>query len=239
MEAIIKEQTRADQVYDCLRKNIQNMKTGENRLPSEDQLAERLGVSRATIREALKRLTHEGAISKIQGKGNFAHPSVFQFRNRIDLYPDFNQLLSHYGQVHLEVSLLGTQPSSKEFQQLFGEDISYTMAWTYLVWEKPLIWGLFEFPEKSLIKTPTAPEQVTGLPEFGQTFLGKKITYCAMELNCGFNQQAANCFGVFDDIPLQCWKERIYDLSDQCVGFCRFYLHPTQLAMTITAHFDL
>jgi GntR family transcriptional regulator len=47
------------------------------RLPSEPQLAAELGVSRATVRDALRALEQEGLVRRVQGSGTFvAHPRV-------------------------------------------------------------------------------------------------------------------------------------------------------------------
>ena len=42
-----------------------------NRLPSENQLVQSLGVSRMTINRALRELTHEGVLVRVQGVGTF------------------------------------------------------------------------------------------------------------------------------------------------------------------------
>jgi GntR family transcriptional regulator len=47
-----------------------NMKAGD-RLPSENELSELLGVSRLTLREAINTLKHEGLVYSVQGKGTF------------------------------------------------------------------------------------------------------------------------------------------------------------------------
>lgn len=47
------------------------------RLPSEPKLAAELGVSRATVRDALRALEQEGLVRRVQGSGTFvAHPRV-------------------------------------------------------------------------------------------------------------------------------------------------------------------
>ena len=44
------------------------------KLPSERELAERLGVSRPTVRRALDQLAVEGRVHRVQGSGTFAAP---------------------------------------------------------------------------------------------------------------------------------------------------------------------
>jgi GntR family transcriptional regulator len=44
----------------------------EERLPSERELAQRLGVSRPTVRRALEQLAAEGRLQRVQGSGTFA-----------------------------------------------------------------------------------------------------------------------------------------------------------------------
>lgn len=74
-EPIIKSSI-SKQIADQLRNSIINgrFKTGE-RLPTEDELANRYGVSRATIREALKRLAAQNLVRSRRGPagGNFVN----------------------------------------------------------------------------------------------------------------------------------------------------------------------
>ena len=44
---------------------------GGDKLPSENLLAERYGISRQTVRQALKRLENEGVICKVHGSGSY------------------------------------------------------------------------------------------------------------------------------------------------------------------------
>lgn len=49
-----------------------------DKLPTEKDLCEEYGISRATVRQAFKELENEGYIYKIQGKGTYVSPKKFQ-----------------------------------------------------------------------------------------------------------------------------------------------------------------
>lgn len=57
----------------------------DRRLPSEEELCRLLGVSRATVREALSILCREGFVSKRHGIGNLVNRSVLDTPMRFDL----------------------------------------------------------------------------------------------------------------------------------------------------------
>ncbi|GAA0239161.1 FadR/GntR family transcriptional regulator [Cryptosporangium japonicum] len=61
-----------DQVIASLRELVEHEGlTVGDRLPSEPQLAERLGVGRSTLREAIRALSHTGLLETRQGRGTF------------------------------------------------------------------------------------------------------------------------------------------------------------------------
>jgi DNA-binding transcriptional regulator YhcF (GntR family) len=67
------------QIAEAFRKAIQEgrLKPGD-RLPSEPELVTQLGVSRATIRQAMAELLAEGLIYRYQGRGTFVAPQKLE-----------------------------------------------------------------------------------------------------------------------------------------------------------------
>ena len=62
----------ASQVYDQLKRNIINgIWTAGEKIPSENELVKMLGVSRISVREALKQLVSLGLLEARQGEGTF------------------------------------------------------------------------------------------------------------------------------------------------------------------------
>jgi GntR family transcriptional regulator len=66
-----------DQILDLIRSHA--LKRGD-RLPSQEELAGQLGVSRASLRESLARLVNQGIVQQVHGIGTFVagDPSTFQ-----------------------------------------------------------------------------------------------------------------------------------------------------------------
>lgn len=55
----------------------------QTRVPSEPQLVEQLGVSRATVRKALETAEHEGLLYRVAGKGTFVAPQTLTGSRRL------------------------------------------------------------------------------------------------------------------------------------------------------------
>lgn len=63
------------------------------RLPSEVELAERLGVSRTVIRDALSDLEREGLIDRVRGIGTVINREIVNLKSRLDLKLEYNELI--------------------------------------------------------------------------------------------------------------------------------------------------
>lgn len=96
----------ADILIDYIKEN--NLKAGDI-LPSEHQLIEHFGVSQMTIRQALQRLSTEGCIIRLQGKGTFvAEPRI---REKLEGVQSLEERFARQG-ITVTTALLETGLSS-------------------------------------------------------------------------------------------------------------------------------
>lgn len=86
----------------------------DRRLPSEEELCRLLGVSRATVREALSILCREGFVSKRHGIGNLVNRSVLDTPMRFDLERGLRRMLEDAGYQATTIREMPVSPGGKD-----------------------------------------------------------------------------------------------------------------------------
>lgn len=94
---ITRNPSLTDQVKSNIKGRIVNDEFDGGRIPPETELAADLGVSRTTVRDALSRLEHEGAIYRKQGAGTFVNAPGLQIRSRLEEIWSYEQVLEDHG----------------------------------------------------------------------------------------------------------------------------------------------
>lgn len=117
-------------VADAIRDNIASGRFDDaTRLPSETELTQLFGVSRATVREALSALERDGLISRAHGKGTFARKPQFtlspgQARNR-----GFTETVKSMGLTPGTSYLsFNWEPADTEFAQILNVPVGSQLA---------------------------------------------------------------------------------------------------------------
>ncbi len=88
-----------DQAKAHIKELILDGKFEDGRIPSESDLANELGVSRTTIRDALSRLESEGTVFRKQGAGTFVNRPGLQIKSRLDEIWSYEAVLEAHGYV--------------------------------------------------------------------------------------------------------------------------------------------
>ncbi|MHB1405304.1 MAG: GntR family transcriptional regulator [Desulfitobacteriaceae bacterium] len=73
------------------------VQNGEQWLPSEEELANRLGISRLTVREALTVLEREGVVARFQGRGTMINHFAQRLTSRIDFAREIGKFIQEAG----------------------------------------------------------------------------------------------------------------------------------------------
>ncbi len=94
---ITRNPSLTDQVKAHIKEQIVNEEFEGGRIPPEAALAEDLGVSRTTVRDALGKLEHEGAIYRKQGAGTFVNEAGLQIKSRLEEIWSYEQVLEEHG----------------------------------------------------------------------------------------------------------------------------------------------
>ena len=81
------------QIKNQIKKGI--LKPGE-KLPSERKLADQLGVSRASVREAIQALAFSGYLEVIQGKGTYILEMATQYDEIVNFFSEFSNYSLDY-----------------------------------------------------------------------------------------------------------------------------------------------
>lgn len=94
----INKNNLGDEVRKILIKSIENKEFGETgAMPSEDNLAVQLGVSRITVRDALAALEREGYVIRKHGKGTYANYRVINIKTPLAPAQEIAKLLKANG----------------------------------------------------------------------------------------------------------------------------------------------
>lgn len=86
-----------DQVRNNVKSRILANEFEDDRIPSETDLADELGVSRTTIRDALGRLEIEGVIYRKQGAGTFVNRPGLRIKSPLEEIWSYEALLEAHG----------------------------------------------------------------------------------------------------------------------------------------------
>jgi GntR family transcriptional regulator len=122
IQPISRHKPVAEQAEDLLRERIlQGGYPPGERMPSEDRLAEQLGVSRATVRTALAALAAEGLVQRRQGDGTYATPHAIEINVRGSEAWNIVQQIQRSGRrAEVRVLAQGSRPATEAERQAFA-----------------------------------------------------------------------------------------------------------------------
>lgn len=148
----------SQRLHEALGKLIANTQAGQ-RLPSEPDLALKLGVSRATLREAMRTFETQGLIRRRQGSGTYVTHTTHVIESGLEILESIETLAQRIGlpvqMGELSIETRSVKAEETEALKLEPESLVIQVSRVILAEERPVAYLIDILPEDIL-----APERL-------------------------------------------------------------------------------
>ena len=230
--------SRVDQVESHVRSLIARKYPRGGKLPSEPELARRLGISRATLRQALARLAGEGLILRRQGSGTFVNPGVLNIQTRLEEVWDFAEMIRLAGYepgVRHEWLTLGAAeaPLAERLALPPGGEV-LTTANVFLADGTPVIYCVDVLPA-NLVRQAYLPQELHGpVYQFLARRCGQRVEYNITEVRpVVADQRLSELLGCPQGAPLHYFEEVAYNKEAQPIMYSEEYYRPEYFSFKV------
>ena len=230
--------SRVEQITIRLRKLI-NAKTFEaGRLPPEPKLANQLGASRTTIRQALTQLELDGLILRRHGVGTFVNERVLNIGTRLEEVWDFVEMIklsghspevrNHYVKLEQEQAFI-----SKKLSLAAGEE-TLTTANVFMADSLPVIYCIDVIPAK-LIRNAYRDEELYGpVYSFLKRRCNQQVDYNITKIvPVTADEQLQEILHCKPGTPLHYFEEVAFNSNDMPIMYSQEYYRPEYFSFNI------
>lgn len=183
---ITRNPSLTDQVKSHLKSRIVNEEFEGGRIPPETELANDLGVSRTTIREALSRLEHEGTIYRRQGAGTFVNPTGLQIRSRLEDIWSYERVLRDHGYApSVRVLSSSEQPAddaTAEALELGSDATVLVIEKLFLEDDEPVMLSINRIPTEIVSEATDNGDESTPVYEYLEAHCDRTLGYYLSEI---------------------------------------------------------
>jgi GntR family transcriptional regulator len=210
-----------DQVKAHLKERILEGAFSEGRIPSENELAADLGVSRTTVRDALSRLENEGAIYRKQGAGTFVNEPGLQIKSRLEEMWSYEEVLQDHGYTpSVEVLVIeregATEPVADLLEIEVGDEV-LAMVKLFRENDEPVVLTENRIPVRLL---NSGADELADLPlyRFLEQSTSRTLSYYLSEIvPVALNTRQARILGVRRGTPAISFEEIGFDHDNRPV----------------------
>ncbi|WP_102346884.1 GntR family transcriptional regulator [Bacillus sp. Marseille-P3661] len=215
------------QVIDQIKKDIDNGIYKENeKLPSEFDLAKHLGISRATLREALRVLEEENIVVRRHGVGTFINPKPM-FSPGIEELFSVTEMIRRAGKKPGTIfisanSRLAIDDDLQKFKCSPNEEIITTER-VRTVDDEPVIYCIDQIPKSILPKSYS--HESGSLFDLFEKEVGRYISYAVTNIEpLGFSEKISPVLHCEVDSSLLVLKQMHFDQNDEPVLYsCNYF----------------
>ena len=218
--------TTKEKIVNYIKKN--HLQVGD-RLPSENELSEILGISRLTLREAINTFKNEGIINSVQGKGTFISGNIENIANTLNNNLGISEMIiaSGYkpGVNHFEKKLVKAESEvAKKLRVKEGTDL-LVLKRIRTADDKPVVYSKDYF-------SPKLSSQFLGIQDENVSIYDFLETQCGINIGTGVAEimpvvaesRLAEMLGVKEGEPLLMIKQVITDSYGELLIYAEEYL---------------
>lgn len=230
--------TKAEQVAGWLRALIEEQRFSEGRLPSEPRLAEQLGVSRGTLRQAIEQLVRGGLLIRKHGSGTYINENVLGIQTRLEEVWDFEEMIrtSGYspGVKHHWLKLCEPDRKAAEALQLSAGEEALITANVFLADGVAVIYCVDYLPA-GLVKHAYQPEELHGpVYRFLEHRCGQRVDYNITEVRAvTADYDLCPLLACDPGTPLHLFIETGFNSSDQPIIYSEEYYLPEYFSFKV------
>jgi GntR family transcriptional regulator len=217
---ITRSPSLTDQVKANLKERIVNEEFADGRIPPETELADELGVSRTTVRDALSRLENEGAIYRRQGAGTFVNEPGLQIKSRLEDIWSYEQVLQDHGYTpSVEVLSSHARPADKATTEALGLERHAQVLFIekrFLEDDEPVMLTINRIPIRIVHDAEYETDEAIPVYEFLEAHCDRTLTYYLSEIvPVRLSAAIAKKLGVKAGTPAVSFNEIGYDQDNE------------------------
>ncbi len=240
----VKKETLKEQVIQELLRYFQTAK--HNKLEPEGKLAERMGVSRITVREALSELHDLGYITKRKGKGNYILRSAIATDMRVDVSQDFTAMLEDSGfrasQDNRYIGIAKPDAFLTDLLELEKDDAIIDYRQDYYANDTLAIIVSLKIPRKIFTEIPgdflaKTGEEIREL-SIWQHYTDQDLTHAVVNMDTNVEPEINKRFNLAEDHCLIRWRETYYNYLDEPISYGHIYFNPQVTKLNMVTSFD-
>jgi GntR family transcriptional regulator len=217
-----------DQAKAHIKEQILNNQFEDGRIPSESDLANELGVSRTTIRDALSRLEIEGTVFRRQGSGTFVNEPGLQIKSRLDEIWSYEAILQAHGYtpstVVLDVSEEQPKNKVRESLNLSANETVSVIQKLFVVDEEPVIFTENQIPSKLCDGSFASDDFRLPIFQFLESLCQQRLNYYLSEIvPISADKRLANILAISQRKSIISFEETGYNDENEPVLWARSF----------------
>lgn len=236
---VTRSQTVAEQVNDLLRARIRDGTYAPGmRMPSESELSDEFGVSRATIRTAMTKLAANGLILRKQGDGTYVNEHIQEVNTYTGGLWEFVHLIRNSGAqpsiLSLETTFKPAEPSEAALLNLHPGDEVLLLRRLFKADNRPVILATNILPGTLISERDEPFDAQLPIGEFLDRYAHRKVAYVITEVQAASaNEDILAYLSCPAGASLLILNTIFYDRNNRPLAFGHNYIDDRRLRLRL------